>query len=176
MAEKIITVSGLVEVQRSLYAYSQRLGDFVVLKSLRAGAEIIRKEAQANAPIKTSRLKRGIVIRKSKIHRGKLSGDLIGVYLTILKKKKDAPFYGRFQEDGWNTRGKPNAERGHGRVSFLRTRRSIDSSRVTQRGKTDVPGKKFIDGAYISKREEAVDMIVRTSIAASEVLLRKVGL
>lgn len=107
MAETAIKVTGLSEATKALYAYSQQLGDRVVKGALRVGANYIARIARANAPVKTGLLKRrGIVVRNSKIHRGKSSKDMIGVYLTIARKKGD-PFYGRFQEAGWKA-GKRN--------------------------------------------------------------------
>src|SRR5688500_14553958 len=125
MTDITITITGLREVQKRLYSYSQRVGDRVVLGSLRVGANHIKKAAQANAPVKTGLLRRkGIVVRNSKIHRGRSSTDMIGVYLTIAAKKKTDPFYGRFQETGWKA------------------------------GKRNVPGKGFIDKAFLEKRTE----------------------
>lgn len=176
MAETAIKITGLNEVQKSLYSYSQQLGDRVVIGSLRQGANLVKKAAQGKAPYKSGLLKRrGIVVRKSKIHRGKSSKDMIGVYLTIASKKKGDPYYGKFQEAGWNTRGKLNAERYSKYIRNF-TRRSIGSSRVTQPGKTDVPGKHFIDRAFMEKREQAAELIRQSAIAASEILARKVGL
>lgn len=176
MAETI-TVTGLKEIQRSLYSYSQQLGDRVVLGALRQGANLVKKAAQANAPVKSGALKqRGIVVRKSKIHRGKSSKDLIGVYLTIASKKKTDPFYGKFQETGWVPRGRPNMLRPSFRKGFGFTRRSIGSSRVTGGGAARIPGKRFIDQAFLEKREQAAEIIRQSAIAASEVLARKVGL
>ena len=95
MAETAITVTGLREAQKSLYSYSQQLGDRVVKGALRVGANYIARIARANAPYKTGVLKGrgGIVVRNSKTHRGKSSKDLIGVYLTIGSKKKSDPKY-----------------------------------------------------------------------------------
>jgi HK97 gp10 family phage protein len=174
MAEFSIKTTGLKEAQKALYSYSQQFGDFVIYKSLRAGATIVLREARANAPVKTGKLKKGIVIMKSRINNGKQS-PLLGVTITI-RKKKDSPFYGRFQEDGWNTRGASNELRGNKRFKGMFTRRSLTSSRVTQRGKTDVPGKKFIENAFVSKREEAVNMIVTTATTAAELLARRMGI
>lgn len=147
MAETTIVVTGLREVQRSLYSYSQQVGDRVVRGALRVGANRIKKAAQAYAPVKTGALKRrGIVVRNSKIHRGKSSKDLIGVYITIAAKKKTDPFYGKFQETGWKA------------------------------GKRRVHGKGFIDRAFNQKKLEAVEVTRRSVLAASQVLARKVGL
>jgi HK97 gp10 family phage protein len=151
-----ITITGLKEIQKSLYSYSQRLGDRVVLGALRQGANLIKREAQANAPVSKNgnpklgttpgNLKRGIVVRKSKIHRGKLSSDMIGLYLTIKSTKKTDPFYGRFQESGWKA------------------------------GNRLIPGKKFIDRAFHDKKEEAVALIVKSATSAADLLAAKLGL
>lgn len=170
MAETI-TVTGLRETQKALYAYSQKLGDFVVYRSLRAGATITLRKARADAPKgATGKLKRGIVIMKSRINNGRLSSDLLGVTITIRKRKGD-PFYGRFQEDGWNTRGIRKGSRANIIASF-----GSRSGRKTQPGKTDVPGKRFIDNAFNETREQAVHMIVATANAAADLLARKEGL
>ena len=147
MAETTIVVTGLRETQKKLYAVSQRLGDRVVYGSLRVGANHIKKTAQGYAPAKTGLLKsRGIVSRNSKIHRGRSSTDMIGIYLTIAAKKKTDPFYGKFQETGWKA------------------------------GRRHVSGKRFIDRAFLEKRAEAVELIRKSAIAASEVLAKRVGL
>lgn len=147
MSETAIKITGLREVTKALYSHSQQLGDRVVKGSLRVGANYIARIARANAPVKTGLLKRrGIVVRNSKIHRGKSSKDMIGIYLTIASKKKGDPYYGKFQEAGWKA------------------------------GKRLVPGKKFIDKAFEQNKERAVEAIRQSAIAASEVLARKVGL
>jgi HK97 gp10 family phage protein len=170
MADTTIRVSGLREAQKALYSYSQQLGDFVVYKALRAGANIVRDAAREKAPEgETGKLKRGIVVMKSRINNGRKS-PLLGVTVTIRKGKGD-PFYGRFQEDGWNTHGKRMGSRARIVAAF-----GSRTGRKTQPGKTNVPGKKFIDQAFIEKRAEAVDMIVRTSTAAADLLASKVGL
>lgn len=184
MAETAIKVTGLKEATKAIYGYSQQLGDKVVKGSLSVGARLIARVARRLAPRKTGLLRKsGITVRNSKIHRGRSSKDLIGVYLTIAQKKKsdpayrtkNDPYYGRFQETGWNTRGKLNPLRYSSKIKGY-THRAIDSSRKTQRGKTDVPGKWFIDRAFEQNKERAVEAIRQSAIAASEVLARKVGL
>jgi HK97 gp10 family phage protein len=173
MADTTIRVTGLKEAQKALYSYSQQLGDFVVYKALRAGATIVLREARAKAPEgKTGKLKKGIVIMKSRINNGKRS-PLLGMTITIRKRKGD-PFYGRFQEDGWNTHG-ARAGRYLGRAA-IRIVFGSRSGRKTLLGKTDVPGKKFIENAFISKQNEAVNMIVTTATAAADILARREGL
>lgn len=147
MAETAIKITGLNEATKAIYAHSQQLGDRVVKGSLRVGANVVARAARIGAPVKTGLLKRrGIVVRNSKIHRGRSSKDLIGVYVTIAAKKKGDPYYGKFQESGWKA------------------------------GKRIVPGKKFLDKAFEQNKEKAVEAIRQSAIAASEVLARKVGL
>lgn len=171
MAETI-TVRGLQDTQKALYTFSQRLGDRVVLGALRQGANLVRKAAQEKAPIKDGKLKRGIVVRLSKIHRGKRSTDLIGVYITVASKKKTDPYYGRFQEDGWNTRGKRKGVVRRAIVEAFGSR----SGRKTLPGKTNVPGKKFIDSAFQENREKAVEVIAHAAREASGIVAKKLGL
>lgn len=145
MTAETITITGLRDVQKSLYAYSQQLGDRVVLGALRQGANLIRKEMQKEIPVKTGLLKKGFVVKRSKIHRGRLSTDMIGIYLA-LRKGKTAPFYGRFQNDGYRA------------------------------GKTKVPGKHFVQSAFEANKQDAVRLIVADAEAGAAVLARKVGL
>jgi HK97 gp10 family phage protein len=178
-ADFTIKTSGLEEAQKAIYSYGQQFGDFVVYKSLRAGANVVLREARANAPIKTGKLKKGIVIMKSRINNGKKS-PLLGMTITIRKRKGD-PFYGRFQEDGWNTRGRASEGLGgkFGKLvdrHFIVKRFGSNSGRKTQPGKTDVPGKKFIENAFTSKQGESVNMIVTTATAAADLLARRQGL
>lgn len=150
MSDESIKVTGLQEVQKKLYAYSQQLGDKVVLGALRQGANyvkksVIRELANSGVKVRTGKLRKGFAVARSKIHRGKLSTDMIGVYLT-LRKGKDAPFYGRFINDGW------------------------------QAGKTKVAGKHFVQRAFESSKDNAVRLIVRDAEAGADLLARKVGL
>lgn len=154
MADDVIKIIGLLEVQKSLYSYSQKLGDFVVKKALREGAIIVRNEIKARAPVykgkpkpqvKIGTLKKGFKVSASKIHAGKMSTDLIGVYVGLKKGKgrKDLndPFYGKFIAGGFRTK------------------------------KADP----FVEEAFNAKKEIAVDVIVRSATAGAEVLAKKEG-
>lgn len=177
MSDVAISVSGLPEVQRALYQYSQRLGDTVILRALREGAKVTQKAARSLSPRKTGNLSKGIVIKNSKIHSAKKRTNMIGVYLTIRAKKKTDPYYGRFQEGGWNTHGKLNTLRlTIGRNGIRSTRRGIGSSRITGPGKTNVPPKRFIHGAFVSTQFRAAQVIINSATAGAEVLARKVNL
>lgn len=152
MADGItIEIKGIRETQRALYAYSQQLGDRVILGALNQGARLVQREARRRAPVLTGTVKRGIVVRKSKIYSPRRGGNQLGVYLTLRrgrgrKDKKDA-FYGRFVEDGYISRG-GNA----------------------------IPAKQFIKGAFQSMRENAVRLIVLSVESGAEIVKRKVGL
>ena len=152
-----ITITGLKEVQKTLYGFSQQLGDRVVRGALKVGANYVLKGIKKLAPrgpdrivdhvsIKGGALKRrGFKVANSKIHNGRFSTSMIGVWVGIKRGKND-PFYGRFQNDGW------------------------------QAGKTKVPGKQFVQRGFESRKDAAVELIVRAAEAGAEVVKRKVGL
>lgn len=182
MSDFQVKVTGLRETQKALYAYSQQLGDKVVIDSLKQGARIVQRAAKAAAPVRTGRLKRAIVIKKSKIHNGKRRSDMIGVFLTILQGRRygnrDA-FYGRFQEEGWEPRG---AKRTTANTPYRRTRhgsirmsRAATGGRATTRSGKRVPGKFFIRDAFLKNRVNAVRMIIAAANAGGEILARKTG-
>lgn len=117
MPDQEVYVHGLDEVAKKIYGLSQKLGDIVIYKALGVGASVMKKAVIRNAPkgtvahyigkksagvyVKPGQLRRkGFVVARSKIYRGRLSTDMIGMYLTIAHKKKDDPFYGRFVNDG----------------------------------------------------------------------------
>ncbi len=147
MSSSALDVKGLREVQKALFAYSDKMGTKITLSSLRQGANLVKKQAQANAPVRTGTLRRGLRVSASKIHK---RGNLIGVYMTLRKGKgrqdpKD-PFYGRWIEKGW------------------------------RRGKTNIPGVYFFDRAYEKQKGNAVRMIIKTAHAGGEVVKRRLGL
>ena len=166
-----IEIKGLKEVQKALYSYSQQIGDRVILAALRQGANLVKKAVVANAPRgDTGALKKSFRVSRSKIHRGKFSGDMIGVYLTIRKGRgrkdpKDA-FYGRWIESGWNVRGK--------RKSVGRS--SANRGRASSPGARDIPGQKFIERAFLSSRESALRLIVQSAERGAEIVAQKTGL
>ena len=162
--EESIEITGLREVQKKLYAYSQQLGDRVVYGALRAGAAVMRKSIVTSGAWtdRTGKLRKGFKISRSKIHRGRLSTDMIGIYLS-LRKGKDAPYYGRFLNDGWNSHG--------ARVAAVSKR----SGRVTSAGR-DIPGKHFIQNSFQSTKESSLRVIISNASAGADVLARKVGL
>lgn len=146
MSDDIITVRGLQEVQRALYAYSQQLGDRVVRGALRQGANHVLRGIRAAVPVKTGLLKRrGFRVANSRIHNGRMASGLIGIYIGLRKRKGD-PFYGRFQNDGFRA------------------------------GNTQVPGKQFVQRAFEERKAAAVQLIVQSAEAGAEVVKRKVWL
>jgi HK97 gp10 family phage protein len=177
VADFEIKVTGLKEVQKSLYQYSQQLGDKVVMDALRLGARFMQARAKSNAPKLTGRLRRGIVVKKSKIYNGKRN-ETLGVFLTLRKGRgradtKDA-FYGRFIEDGWNVRGKSRTAKGQ-RAEIV-SRFGSRTGRKTLPGNRDIPGIKFMDRAYKTTREQSATIIVQAVERGSEILKSKIGL
>ena len=171
-----IEIKGLDTLKKRLYEFSDKLGDKVVLDSLKRGATLIRDEARRNAPVRTGRLKKAIVVKLSKIYskrKRRYTGKL-GVYVTIRKGKgrndtKDG-FYGRFVEDGYNARGVRTARINITRAFGKRT------GRKTARSNTDVAGKKFIKRAFRSKKVSAVNLTVKAAERGADVIARRVGL
>jgi hypothetical protein len=146
MTEQALTITGLKETQTALYSYSQQLGDRVIRAALRQGANYVLKGIKEGIPVKTGLLKRrGFRVANSRIHNGKDSSSMIGLYIGLRKGKGD-PFYGRFQNDGYKV------------------------------GKTNVPGKQFVQRGFESRKNAAVDLIVSSAEAGAEVVKRKVGL
>lgn len=172
-----LKVSGLREVQRSLYSYSQQLGDKVVIQALLEGARFMQKRARSNAPNRTGRLRRGIVVRKSKINNGKRS-ELLGVYLTLRKGRgkadpKDA-FYGRFVEDGYNVRGKSRT--GKGQRAEIVNRFGKRTGRKSLPGIRDIPPQRYMKRAFDSTKEASAQLIIRATERGSLILKSKIGL
>ena len=185
MSNDVITITGLREVQKNLYAYSQQLGDRVVRAALRQGANYVLKGIRQLVPVKTGLLKRrGFRVSNSRIHNGWASDDLIGVYIS-LRKGKDAPFYGRFQNDGWNAAGErrtlgntPGRVNRHGTLKLSRSvsKEVLGHGRSTLPSNTNIPGKGFVQRAFDERKEGAVKLIVQSATAGSEVIKRKLGL
>ena len=146
MSDDVITVSGLQETQKALYAYSQQMGDRVVRMALRQGANYVLKGIKDAVPVKTGLLKRrGFRVANSRIHNGRRASGLIGIYISLRKGKGD-PFYGRFINDGFTA------------------------------GHTKVPGKGFVQQAFNERKEAAVQLIVQSAEAGAEAVKRRVGL
>lgn len=149
MSEFSIKVSGLKEAQKALYAFSQQLGDRVVIKALTNGARVMQRQAQANAPVRTGTLKRGIIVRKSRIYNGKRVANKIGVFLTLRQGKRygarDA-YYGKFQEAGW-----------------------------TDRAGRKQPGRQFVARAFATTAERAARLIIQSAITGAQVVARRTG-
>jgi HK97 gp10 family phage protein len=146
-----IEITGIKELNKSLYAFSRKLGDKVVIDSMKQGARLVQRQAKRNAPKRTGMLRRGIVVRKSKIHNGRRR-PTIGVYLGLRKGKgKDDPkdaFYGRFIEDGFKPRGKSNR----------------------------VKGRKFIKNAFRQQKNNAVRLIIASARRGADIIAAKMGL
>jgi HK97 gp10 family phage protein len=177
VADFELKVTGLREVQRSLYSYSQQLGDKVVIQALLEGARFMQKRARANAPKRTGRLRRGIVVRKSKINNGKRR-ELLGVYMTLRKGRgradKNDAFYGRFVEDGYNVRGKSRTGKGQRKEIVERFGRR--TGRKSLPGSRDIPPQRYMKRAFDSTKEASARLIVAATERGALILKRKLGL
>jgi len=146
VSDQVLAVSGLQETQRTLYTYSQQMGDRVVRMALRQGANHILRGIREAVPVKTGLLKRrGFRVANSRIHNGRRASELIGLYISLRKGKGD-PFYGRFQNDGFRA------------------------------GSTRVPGKGFVQRSFEDRKETAVQLIVNAAEAGAESVKRRLGL
>ena len=147
MTQAFITITGLKETQKALYQYSQQLGDRVVRGALRQGANYMLNGIRELVPVRTGLLKRrGFRVMNSRIHNGRFSSSMIGIYIGLRNKKKGDPFYGRFQNDGFTA------------------------------GKTKVPGKHFVQRAFKERKDMTAKLIISAAEAGAAIVKRKVGL
>lgn len=169
-----IKIYGLKAKYKNLDKFGEEFGERLVYRGLRRGAKLVKRQAQANAPRKSGALKnRGLIVFRPE--KNKPPKGVLRISLGIASSKKDDPYYGRFQELGWNTRGKLNQLRYSKKIRGF-TRRSIGNSRTTQPGRTDVPGKFFLDKAFKSKKIMAARLIERDVKRGAEMLAREKGL
>jgi len=194
MTEQALEITGLKDVQKALYGFSQQLGDRVVRGALRQGANYVLKGIKELIPVGQTRKvkgvsvvggllkRRGFRVANSKIHAGKMSNDMIGIYISLRKKKGD-PFYGRFLNDGWNPAGRkataedrPGMAMVFGSGSRMAKRWSAPAHGRGGALYSKVPGQQFVQRGFESRKDAAVDLIVRAAEAGAEVVKRKVGL
>jgi len=179
MSDDVITVSGLQETQKALYAYSQQMGDRVVRMALRQGANHVLKGIRDRVPVKTGLLKRrGFRVANSRVHNGRRAGALLGIYISLRKGKGD-PFYGRFQNDGWVPRGFKSNGVDVFRESALKggnSRKALQRDADVANGKKRVPGKGFVQRAFEDRKEAAVQMIIQSAEAGAESVKRRLEL
>ena len=168
--DDVIKVNGVSELNKALYSFSQQLGDKVALAALREGANLVRKTLKDIVPVRTGKLRKGFIVARSKIHSGRQSGDMIGVYLTLRKGTKaraakggraareanPSPFYSRFLNDGWKP-GKRGKKSGFD-------------------GRQKVPGLRFVQSAFEGQKHAAVRVIIQSAEAGAAVLAKKTGL
>jgi len=160
-----IKVDGLEDVKRNLYRFGTKFGDKIVYKSLRLGARVIVDDIKRRVPVRTGVLRKGIIIKRSKIH-SKRRGTKRGLYITIRRGPKagerDA-YYGRFQNDGWNVRGK------------LRPFGRKGKERKTLPGKRDILPKSFMQKGFSSSRTYAIRVTIKAARSAANILAKKSG-
>lgn len=170
MSDNQITVSGLQDVQKTLYSYSQQMGDRVVRMALRQGANHILRGIRELVPVRTGLLRRrGFRVANSRIHNGRRASELIGIYISLRKGQGD-PFYGRFQNDGWVPQRAGQALKGGN------ARRDAQRESQLAGGKRRVSGKGFVQRAFAERREDAVQIAVQSAEAGAEAIKRRLGM
>jgi HK97 gp10 family phage protein len=142
MDVKTLEVTGLDELQAQLnkleaYAYKSVLKD-----ACKKAAAVVADEARSLAPEKTGRLKRAI-----KVRMGRTGNKSSVSALATVGKKWFAgdEFYGAFQEFGW----KAGPRKGN------KVKGDKDSDKRTQQ-----PGEHFMENAFDSKGQEALDTLL----------------
>jgi HK97 gp10 family phage protein len=142
-----IDVRGIDALEKRLYLYSRKLGDKVVIDSLKHGARLIQSVAKRGAPKATGRLRRAISLRQSKIYSKRRHKDgKIGVYITVSKGKKrgdqKGAYYGAFVEHGTK----------------------------------NMRGAYFLKRAYDSEKDRAVSLTIQTAERGADVIAKRLGL
>lgn len=149
MADEIaIDIKGIAGTQQAIYDFSAKLGDRVTLLALRAGANSMLKQIRAAEPVKTGRLKRATVVKGSRINQRRRNGK-VGVYIVVKpgKNRKDekGAWYGRFVETGY------------------------------KRGKTAVPGKKFVSSTFSATKQQALNIILQAIEQGGQQLVNEIN-
>jgi HK97 gp10 family phage protein len=143
-----IDIHGLVETQRALYQFSERLGDRVTLLALRTGAKFMLKKVRADQPKKTGRLKRATVIATSRINQRRRNGR-VGVYITVKPGRSRADlrgaWYGKFVEYGYT------------------------------KGQTVVPGRNIVKSTFESNKQEALDLVLAALEQGGQRLIQEIN-
>lgn len=164
MTEFDIDIQGAAEVTRRLYAFSERLGDRVVLLAIRAGANYMLKKIREAEPVKTGRLRKATKVLTSKIHTRRRDGQ-VGVYIVVKKGKRTNPktaLYGRWLENGWIP-GK------QGTTTEARQRRQ------TEQAHRRIPGQHFVSHTFATTKDTAARIIINGIEQAGGDLVRRIG-
>jgi HK97 gp10 family phage protein len=178
MADIEIDIRGIAETQQAIYRFSEKLGDRVTLRALRAGANHMLKQVRAAEPVKTGRMKRATVVATSRIHRRRRDGQ-VGVYITVRKGKtrddKRGAYYAGFVEHGYRRGGRQigareairegvtTGEEHLRRLQNANARRGSSRTRVRVRyraGGAEVPGKHFIRDTFEATKAQSLDIII----------------
>lgn len=139
-----IYIFGMTEARQQLTQISERLGDKVVIMSLRKGGRFLLKKVRELEPVKTGRLRRATKVRLSKKNRRRTNGQ-VGIYININKgRKRDdekGAFYGNYIDQGY------------------------------RRGNRQIPGKHFVLTAFEQNKMEALTIILDSIETESQEML-----
>jgi HK97 gp10 family phage protein len=142
-----MSLFGDKQVMARLKGVIPRLRKKALTKAARVAMRPLLSSAKQKAPKKSGALRKSLKMRTMKRSRVK-----VGVYIATSDKFfQGETFYGAFQEFGWHT-GK--------RAANLRTKGQWSGVGGEQDKRTMVPGKHFIEQAYLSGREGASDTFV----------------
>lgn len=172
MADSItFKIEGIEGFSKSLDGLPNRIRKRVVFTALRAGGRLMLKGARNKAPKgRTGNLRKAIILRNSRIHNGRRGKRLLGVYLglknfsKVKAGTKNNAYYARFVHEGYNVKGE-------GKSSGRPPR-----GRKTNRGRSNVRGRKFIKRAFDSRSSAATNLILRTADKINQQVISQLGL
>lgn len=149
-ADLTVKIDGLKELEEQLLSLPQNLARRDVRQALEAGGEVIAEEMRALAPRRTGRLHENIEVKVSLSSKQDAGTAKIGP----LKKV----FYGLMQELGW-TSPLP---------------KSAGGTRRDRRGRgMHHPGHPFMRPAFESRKDAALETIIRTLRAGIQRAIKK---
>lgn len=106
MAEMVsVQVTGLKELERSLFAMSSKVRTKAIRSALAGGSQIVKKEAIAKVPVKTGTLKKAIYVKRMSKPNPFREAYIVGVrHGKKLRKAGMDAFYWSFIEFGHKDR------------------------------------------------------------------------
>lgn len=140
-----ITITGIDKIDKKLASLPEKTLKKLAKKAVRTALKPIQIAAKAKAPKDTGELRKNIKVRAMTRLRDKKA--TIGVQVIAGQDFTGPTFHGGFQEFGWKA-GKRTA--GIKRAQKKKIAVISDSRR-------QIPGKHFVEDAYMHGREEVVE-------------------
>jgi HK97 gp10 family phage protein len=142
-----IQLNGVSETKEALRALDTKVQKSLIRKALRAGSKIVLAQAKANAPSNTGNLRSNLRIRSGKAKKGTIALTVGASAKGFKGHGNKNAFYLSFVEYGYRTR--PRISKEHGKAPG---------------GRRQVEGQHFIERAYESEKETAVETMTDTLI------------